>query len=212
MSSALDLKKKDCISGLSGVVLPKQVQYPKRVCHRGDEEGGGHLFCNIWYIMISIFSFKYYPGKHLQNRGPRGLRDWQICQVPDLPLGLDREARDIEGGPDDLQHLHPLCGDIDGGDGLGYHAGARATVSQTGSDRGSLHILVHNRVPAQVHLLLCYFATMAPSGCSLFLAQVCWVSPEMWLCQGRHERHRCAGYSPLLPRPIHVCRWEKNDQ
>ena len=29
------------------------------------------------------------------------------------------------------------------------------------------------------HLLLCYFATMAPSGCSLFLAQVCWVSPEM---------------------------------
>ena len=69
-----------------------------------------------------FFSFKYHPGKHLQNRGSRGLWDWQVCKVPDLLVGLDRKARDIEGGPDDLQHLHPLCGHIDGGDGLGYHA------------------------------------------------------------------------------------------
>ena len=32
------------IIGLSRVLLPKQVQYQKRVCYRGDEEGGGHLF------------------------------------------------------------------------------------------------------------------------------------------------------------------------
>ena len=30
----------DHVVGLSGIVLPKQVQHQKRVCNRGDEEGG----------------------------------------------------------------------------------------------------------------------------------------------------------------------------
>ena len=31
----------DHVVGLSGIVLPKQVQHQKRVCNRGNEEGGG---------------------------------------------------------------------------------------------------------------------------------------------------------------------------
>ena len=163
-------------------MLPKQIQHQKRVCNGGNEEGGRHLshFQNLLrmeYSTIEIFSFKYYLGKHFQNRGPRGLWYWQVCQVPDLPVGFDRKAGDVKGGPDDLKHLHPLCGHLHGGDGLGHHARAQATVSQAGPDRGSVHILVHNWVPAQVH-----FATfhLAPSG--YLVNRIC--------CPGLRVRHK----------------------
>ena len=53
--------------GVPGVLLPEQVQHPQGARPRGDEEGG----------------------QHLQDRGAGGLRQREVCQVPDVFVGLD---------------------------------------------------------------------------------------------------------------------------